>query len=242
MPWTATSTHPISFWGDWLETCRGLVRRIVASRRRPRLRPSRAQPAWEFPRYASVYADGFELVRHRVGDGGFTAVGHQDRRAVSGMQREQMHSRLQLRRLRIELVHVFRTDRLDVGDLSAAENGECLLVHCHFFRFASGSLTHGPRLLSGFVGRVRTQVQLSSRHSCSAIWIVLMTRAGSGRARSIESSPFFRSAFCTSIPSASTKVRWNWRAAMPRCRYCRTLSSCWRPRMTSSFSSTVTSS
>ena len=42
----------------------------------------------------SVHADGFELVRHRVGDGGFTAVGHQDRRAVSGMQREQMHSRL----------------------------------------------------------------------------------------------------------------------------------------------------
>ena len=136
--------------GDWLETCRGLARRIVASRRRPRLRPSRAQPAWEFPRYASVYADGFELVRHRVGDGGFTAVGHQDRRAVSGMQREQMHSRLQLGRLRIKLVHVFGTDRLDVGDLSAAENSKCLLVHCHFFfRFASGSLTHGPRLLSG---------------------------------------------------------------------------------------------
>ena len=45
----------------------------------------------------------------------------------------------------------------------------------------------------------------------------------------MESSPFFKSAPSTSIPSASTKVRWNWRAAMPRWRYCRVLSSCCRP-------------
>src|SRR5277367_270232 len=32
----------------------------------------------------------------------------------------------------------------------------------------------------------------------------------------------------TSMPSASTKVRWNWRAAMPRWRYWRLLSSCCR--------------
>ena len=39
-----------------------------------------------------------------------------------------------------------------------------------------------------------------------------------GLAKSIESSPFLKSAFWTSMPSASTKVRWNCRAAMPRCR------------------------
>src|SRR6202161_3783171 len=44
------------------------------------------------------------------------------------------------------------------------------------------------------------------------------------------------------MPSASTKVRWNGRAAMPRWMYCRDLSSSWRPRMTSWLSSTVTSS
>src|ERR1700710_2382773 len=122
MRWTATSTPPTSFWGDCYEICRCRVRRIDASRRRPPLHPSRAQPAWEISRNASVHADGLELVRHRVGDGGLAAVGHQDRRAVGSMQRKQVHSGLQLRRLRIKLVYVFRTDRLDVGDLAAAEN------------------------------------------------------------------------------------------------------------------------
>jgi hypothetical protein len=41
--------------------------------------------------------------------------------------------------------------------------------------------------------------------------IVLMTFSGSGLARSIDNSPFFRSAPNTCIPSASTKVRWKWR-------------------------------
>jgi len=98
---------------------------------------------------ASVYADGFQLVRHRVGDGGFTAVGHQDRGAVGRMQRKQVHARLKLRRLRVKLVYVLRTDRLDVGNLAAAENGEGPLAHHHFVYVASDSLTHGPRLLSG---------------------------------------------------------------------------------------------
>ena len=53
--------------------------------------------------------------------------------------------------------------------------------------------------------------------------IVFTIRSGCGRARSIDSSPFFRSAPSTSMPSASTKVRWNWRAAMPRWRYWRGL-------------------
>jgi len=58
-------------------------------------------------------------------------------------------------------------------------------------------------------------------------------RSACGRTRSIDSNPFFRSAPSTSMPSASTKVRWNWRAAMPRWRYWRLLSSCCRPRITS---------
>ena len=48
-----------------------------------------------------------------------------------------------------------------------------------------------------------------------------MIRSACGRTRSIDNSPFFRSAPKTSMPSASTKVRWNWRAAMPRWRYWR---------------------
>ncbi len=91
---------------------------------------------------------------------------------------------------------------------------------------------------SSLSGRVRCLFH----YSCSLIAIVLMTRSGSGLAGSVGSSPFFRSAPSTCIPSASTKVRWKWRAAVPRWMYCRALSSCWRPRMTSWFSSIVTSS
>ena len=155
------------------------------------------------------------------------------------MQREQLHAGLELRRLREQRVHVLGADRLDVGDLAAAEDGERLLGDISTL-FVSRPVLSLMALNSflAFVGRVRTSGSLRR----SLMLIVLTMRAGSGRARSIDSSPFFRSALSTSMPSASTKVRWNWRAAMPRWRYCRLLSSCWRPRMTSCFSSTVTSS
>ncbi len=57
----------------------------------------------------------------------------------------------------------------------------------------------------------------------------------------MDSNPSLRSADFTSMPSANTNVRLNWRAAMPRWMYCRDLSSSWRPRMLSWLSSTVIS-
>src|SRR5205807_1667437 len=56
------------------------------------------------------------------------------------------------------------------------------------------------RLLSQLSGRVR----YSFHYSCSLIAIVLTIFSGSGRARSIDNSPFFKSAPSTCIPSAST--------------------------------------
>ena len=94
------------------------------------LMPMRA-PLGARRQQASVHADGFKLVRHRVGDGRLAGVGHHDRRAVGRVQREQRHAGLQFRRLRIELVHVLGADRLDVGDLAAAEHRKGLFRH-HF--------------------------------------------------------------------------------------------------------------
>ena len=55
--------------------------------------------------------------------------------------------------------------------------------------------------------------------------ILRTIRSGSGRARSIDRRPLDRSAPRTSMPSARRNARWNWRAAMPRCRKCLVLSS-----------------
>src|SRR5262245_22193904 len=52
-----------------------------------------------------------------------------------------------------------------------------------------------------------------------------------GRTTSIDNRPFASSAPDTSRPSARTKLRWNWRAAMPRCRKMRSACSFCLPRM-----------
>src|SRR3546814_16524455 len=53
-----------------------------------------------------------------------------------------------------------------------------------------------------------------------ALLILIVRTSGSTtwRLRSTCSNPRSRVAPVISIPSASTKLRWNWRAAMPRCR------------------------
>src|SRR5207249_4398223 len=50
------------------------------------------------------------------------------------------------------------------------------------------------------------------------IWIVRTRLSTSGRTKSMWRSPLSNRAPRTSMPSARTKERWNWRAAMPRCR------------------------
>src|SRR4051812_35361663 len=164
------------------------------------------------------------------------------------MQREQFQSRREMRRLREKSGHVLGADLLHIGELSLAERGQRLGGHVLGF-VRDVTFSHGldsfqktkrssPLLVPSQIGDlIRT-----GYYSCSLIAIVLTTFSGSGLARSIDNNPFFRSAPFTCIPSASTKVRWKWRAAMPRWMYCRALSSCCRPRMTSWFSSMVTSS
>src|SRR6266550_2438485 len=183
-----------------------------------------------------MHAHRFELMAPGVGDGSLAAVGQHDRRAVGGVQRIEQRARRKLRRLGKLLLHVLGADRPDIGDLAAAQERKPFRRD-HLVPGGDMVTSHGTRLLSTLNCRALVEVQ-----SWSRMLIVFTIRSGSGRARSIESSPFFRSAPSTSKPSASTKVRWNWRAAMPRWRYCRAFSSCWRPRMTSWLSSTVTSS
>ena len=55
-------------------------------------------------------------------------------------------------------------------------------------------------------------------YSGTEMLIFFTIRTGSGRTRSTESRPLRSSAPRTFMPSARTNVRWNWRAAMPRCR------------------------
>src|SRR5215468_2428543 len=57
---------------------------------------------------------------------------------------------------------------------------------------------------------------------------------------SIDSSPLSSRAPATSMPSASMKARWNCRAAMPRCRKTRSVSSVCLPRTVSWFSTSST--
>ena len=123
--------------------------------------------------------------------------------------------------------HVLGADRPDIGDLAVAEMRE------RFGRDVGQSRRGRHSLFMALDSSYLSTLSSPARfhHSWSVIAIVLTTRSGSGRARSIDSNPFFKSAPNTSMPSASTKVRWNWRAAMPRWRYCRALSSCCRPRM-----------
>src|SRR6267143_1919 len=185
----------------------------------------------------SVNADSLQLIAPCIRDRGFPAVGQHDRRAVGGMECEQLQSRRDLRRLGKQPRHVLRADLFHIGDMALAQGRQRLGGNACIFKYGT-SFSHGLDSSVRLSGRVR----YSFHYSCSLIAIVLTTFSGSGRARSIDNSPFFKSAPSTCIPSASTKVRWKWRAAMPRWMYCRALSSCWRPRMTSWFSSMVTSS
>src|SRR5471032_3545 len=185
----------------------------------------------------SVNAHRLQFIAPGVRDCGFPAIGQHDRRAVGGMQGEQLQSGCDLRRLGKQPRYVLGTDLLHIGDMALAQGCQRLGRDTLGFKHNT-SFSHGLDSSVRLSGRVR----YSFHYSCSLIAIVLTTFSGSGRARSIDNSPFFKSAPSTCIPSASTKVRWKWRAAMPRWMYCRALSSCWRPRITSWFSSMVTSS
>src|SRR5258706_5952653 len=210
--------HPQSYQGHAREFCEFLKRaRDVALMR-------------------SVHTHGLELVAPGVGNRGFARIGQHDRRTVGGVKRKQLQPRRDLRRLRKQPRHVLGADLLDVGDMAFAHARQRLQGNAGFQR--NITFSHGLDSCGRLSGRVR----YSFHYSCSLIAIVLTIFSGSGRARSIDNSPFFKSAPSTCIPSASTKVRWKWRAAMPRWMYCRALSSCWRPRITSWFSSMVTSS
>src|SRR5258708_25925979 len=97
-----------------------------------------------------MYADGLELLAPGVGEGCLAAVGEHDRRAVGGVQREQLEAGRDLGRLREQYRHVLGADALHIGDLAAAEQRQRL---GRDDRVVEGDAVvrvsvHGPRLLS----------------------------------------------------------------------------------------------
>src|SRR5882757_4002545 len=64
----------------------------------------------------SVDADGLQLVAPCIRNRRFAAIGQHDRSAIGGMERKQLKSRRNFRRLRKQSRHVFGADLLDVGD------------------------------------------------------------------------------------------------------------------------------
>src|SRR5206468_12404628 len=104
---------------------------------------------------------------------------------------------------------VFGTDLFHIGNMPLAQMGQGLWRDVFGFERHT-RVTHGLDSSMRLSGRVR----YSFHYSCSLIAIVLTIFFGSGRVRSIDNSPFSSSAPSTCIPSASTKVRWKWRAAM----------------------------
>src|SRR5215471_8209584 len=149
----------------------------------------------------SVHADRLQLLTPGIGDCSFAAVGKHDRRAVSGMQREQFLTRRHLRYigLRKQCLNVFGSDRLNISNAAVAELSQRFRRHFELV-FTTVHIVHGARLLS-------YSVESFPRQSDCLIDIDLTTRCGSRRTKSIDNSPFFRSAPDTSIPSANTNVR-----------------------------------
>src|SRR6185503_5841517 len=107
------------------------------------------------------------------------------------MQREQLHSRRQLRRLRKQAFHLFRKDRLHISDFASTQHGKCLgsKAECNFV-FVLGHCS-SPTLTQLFAEILIRRTDLTV----------------SGRSRSTDNSPSRKSAFVTCMPSASTNVR-----------------------------------
>src|SRR5713226_613273 len=70
---------------------------------------------------ASVNADRLQLVAPGVCDRRFAAVGQHDRCAVGRVQRKQLQSRRDLRRLREQSRDVLGTDLLYIRDMALAQ-------------------------------------------------------------------------------------------------------------------------
>src|SRR6266436_1310039 len=124
-------------------------------------------------------------------------------------------------RLEVVLAHRYESHlALDVGDVLHAEERQL------FGRHMSNSFALVHRILSTAPAArswVSASAPLAERWeppviSPPVISIVRTRLSTSGRTRSMWRRPLSNRAPLTSMPSARTKERWNWRAAMPRCR------------------------
>ena len=69
----------------------------------------------------SVHAHHLEFVIPRICDRGFARIREHDRRAIGREQRKQIQAWRHLRRLREQSCNLFRTNRAQIGDATAAK-------------------------------------------------------------------------------------------------------------------------
>src|SRR6516164_157529 len=93
-------------------------------------------------------AERLQLLAPGIGNRSLTAVSEHDRRAVSGMQREQLLTGRHLRHVGLwkQGLNVLGSNRLDVSDAAVAELGQRLRRHLKLV-FSTVHVVHGARLL-----------------------------------------------------------------------------------------------
>ena len=69
-------------------------------------------------------ADRLQFVAPGIGDRGFPRIGQHDGRAVGGVERKQLQSRRDLRRLREKPGHILGADLFDIDDMTLAQTGQ----------------------------------------------------------------------------------------------------------------------
>src|SRR5579875_1541510 len=139
-----------------------------------------------------MQADRLKLVLLHRGEGNVARGRHADLRAVGGVDGEASDA--------------VDDGGLDVSELLHADQGEILRRHLAQFL---GNV-HDP-LLSPPIALLRFPDGV-------LISMARTTPSVARRRKSTFKSPLSSAAPSTSMPSASTKQRWNWRAAMPRWR------------------------
>src|SRR5579863_329466 len=154
------------------------------------------------PQIPSMHAQGFQIVLPRRGECEIAFGRDTDAGAVGRADRPY--------RLAIDLDLANVRDVLHAPHREIASGHPAVDAKDHF-----GPVVHG---VSPFfaTGASTSIVCFDFEASFVPIGMVRARVSGIGRRRSICNSPLSRLALVTSIPSARTKARWNWRAAMPR--------------------------
>src|SRR5215831_10885376 len=157
--------------------------------------------------------DGLEVVLADRGQRQLAVVDHGHLGAVGGMDGVG-HAAVDPHRL--DIGQIAHAERREIGRRQRAELFDDGHLYSPFGSPAGPRKANAQRALSVSTSMVGAPGRLAL--GALLISMVRTRVSGIGRLRSMCSRPLSRSAPITSMPSTRTKLRWNWRAAMPRCR------------------------